>query len=341
MSLKTVQTQAKYGLIKKSSTASKKKKLPNLSRASCFLADDDEEDYSPIDSNSKNVNKLLGSRNKNFDKSVEKIHAAAIAEDESIFNYDDAYDSFKEKAVQSHPLSNSSAQKPKYIENLMVTAKAREKEKDRIYERNLLKERKKEDEEFGDTARYVTAAYKKRLMEDRKWEYEDRLAEAVEERTDVRARGMQGFYSNLLTKNLAMGGDVKTSAVSAYTSGSRRQEQVMGESRDASEKDGESERGVGSDSPEERSKRQKLEDSEIDSESESKIKVEDVDLLPAASSAVSTTPEKGTEADDGSGSGTAARIVEEVVTEIKSREETVMSAKERYLARKYGNKPSS
>ena len=49
------------------------------------------------------------------------------------------------------------------------------------------------------------------------------LAEEVDRRTDVRGKGMQGFYTNLLTKNIAMGGDVSTSAVSACTAGSERQ----------------------------------------------------------------------------------------------------------------------
>jgi predicted phosphatase len=37
---------------------------------------------------------------------------------------------------------------------------------------------------------------------------------------------MQGFYQNLLTKNVAMGGDVEGSAVSAYTAGSKRHTQI-------------------------------------------------------------------------------------------------------------------
>lgn len=50
----------------------------------------------------------------------------------------------------------------------------REKEKERVFEKNLLKERKEEDKEFGDKDKFVTAAYKKKLLEDKKWEYEDR-----------------------------------------------------------------------------------------------------------------------------------------------------------------------
>ena len=90
-----------------------------------------------------------------------------------------------------------------------------------------MKERKKEDELFGDAPKYLTSAYKKKLMEDQKWEYEDQLAAQVESKTDVRGKGMQGFYSNLLSKNVAFGGDVETSAVSAYTAGSSRQQKLI------------------------------------------------------------------------------------------------------------------
>ena len=56
-----------------------------------------------------------------------------------------------------------------------------------------------------------------------------RLADEVEQRTDVRKSGMQGFYSNLLTKNVALGGDVDANAVSVYTAGSSRQTQLLKE----------------------------------------------------------------------------------------------------------------
>ena len=52
----------------------------------------------------------------------------------------------------------------------------REKEKERVYEKKLLKERTEEDKEFGDKPKFMTTAYKKKLLEDQKWEYEDRYA---------------------------------------------------------------------------------------------------------------------------------------------------------------------
>lgn len=103
----------------------------------------------------------------------------------------------------------------------MSVSQVREREQDRVYERRLLKERKEEDALFPETEKFVTGAYRQKLSEDAKWEYEDRLAERVEASTDVRGRGMAGFYANLLTKNIAMGGALE-SAVSAYTAGSER-----------------------------------------------------------------------------------------------------------------------
>ena len=44
----------------------------------------------------------------------------------------------------------------------------------------------------------------------------------VEERTSAQTSGMAGFYSNLLTRNIAAGADVEKAAVSSYTHGSRR-----------------------------------------------------------------------------------------------------------------------
>ena len=65
-------------------------------------------------------------------------------------------------------------QKARYISNLLTTASVRGKEKDRIYEKKLLKDRKVEDELFGDKPKFMTTAYKQKLIEDQKWENEDK-----------------------------------------------------------------------------------------------------------------------------------------------------------------------
>jgi hypothetical protein len=56
----------------------------------------------------------------------------------------------------------------------MNTASVRGKERDRIYEKKLLKDRKLEDEEYGDKPKFMTTAYKQKLIEDKKWEVEDK-----------------------------------------------------------------------------------------------------------------------------------------------------------------------
>lgn len=85
----------------------------------------------------------------------------------------------------------------------------------------------------------VTSAYKKKLMETQKWETIDRLEEEAARRREEEAggkgapgggSGMDAFFSNLLTKNIAMGADVKVAARSAYTVGSKQQESAFGTS---------------------------------------------------------------------------------------------------------------
>lgn len=99
--------------------------------------------------------------------------------------------------------------------------------------RQLLKERQQEDEEFCTMPKFVTSAYKKKLEEEKKWEYEDKLAAVIEERTSVASAagglGLHGFYKNLLTRNIAMGSSVQASATSAYTAGSERQKKHLGD----------------------------------------------------------------------------------------------------------------
>jgi coiled-coil domain-containing protein 55 len=55
-----------------------------------------------------------------------------------------------------------------------LTAKVRDKEKERIFEKKLLKERTVEDVNFTDKPKFMTSAYKKKLLEDKKWESEAR-----------------------------------------------------------------------------------------------------------------------------------------------------------------------
>ena len=55
------------------------------------------------------------------------------------------------------------------------------------------------------------------------------LGDKLDEKTDVRSSGMEGFYKNLLTKNISMGSSVDGNAVSVYTAGSTRQSKLQEE----------------------------------------------------------------------------------------------------------------
>ncbi len=119
----------------------------------------------------------------------------------------------------------------------MANAKIREKERDRVYQRKLVKESEQDGIGIGEKPMFITEAYKEKLKEKDLWDYEDKLAEEIEKRQDVKVKGMAGFYSNLMTKNIAIGGDVEKNAISAYTAGSMRGEKVLGEREKETEKE--------------------------------------------------------------------------------------------------------
>jgi hypothetical protein len=55
----------------------------------------------------------------------------------------------------------------------LQAAEIKKAEQDRQYERRLQKERKEEDEEFQDKEKFITAAYRQKLIEQKKWDIID------------------------------------------------------------------------------------------------------------------------------------------------------------------------
>ena len=189
MSLRTVAPQQKYGLVKKKTTVPLKAGITSV-----FGGHDDDDDDDDDDGNNKGrpsngagtgrtggnidvgrVNRILLQKSAVAQKEQQKLYDDALGQDPDVFDYDGVYDSMKASQMATHALSQATeAPKARYIYNLKTTATVRDKEKERIFERKLLKERKQEDEEFGDKEKFVTAAYKQKLMESQKWEYEDK-----------------------------------------------------------------------------------------------------------------------------------------------------------------------
>ncbi|RLN93581.1 hypothetical protein BBJ28_00013776 [Nothophytophthora sp. Chile5] len=153
---------------------------------------------------------------------VERTRAQALADDPSVFDYDAVYDDMKsarQSEVTKRAVQREAEKKqPKYIGTLLAQAKIREVENERIRERRLLHERKADDALYGDKEKLVSASYKRKLQEMKRWDEEDARLANLEDRDDVTKQGehaMAGFYANL-NKNIAMGGST-ANARSAYT----------------------------------------------------------------------------------------------------------------------------
>lgn len=103
---------------------------------------------------------------KQTDRKVAELHAAALAEDASIFDYDSHHDAIQ--SARNAPAERDRAERrPRYIERLLETAEERRRDQSVLMERQMLRERQAEDHVYGTSERFVTAAYKKKLEEDR------------------------------------------------------------------------------------------------------------------------------------------------------------------------------
>lgn len=168
--------------------------------ASAFRFDGGDDGKTVEDDIAKQAGKKRNMRD------VEEQYKKALEEDPSAFDYDGVYDQMK--GNQARPIQEDRAKRePKYIGKLMEKAKQRAREHDIVYERQLAKERAKEDHLFGDKEKFVTSAYKKKLMEDAKWLEEERVRELREQKHEVGNKSdMSDFYRNLLKNNEAFGG---------------------------------------------------------------------------------------------------------------------------------------
>lgn len=139
------------------------------------------------------------------DVKVANLHAKALEEDPSIFDYDSHFDAMQEQKVRP-AMQEKIERKSRYIEALKDKAVQREREQNVVFERRLAKERSVEDHLFGDKEKFVTAAYKKKLEEEKQWLAEEKVREAQEQKNDVVKKGHMGdFYRNILKTN-----DVRT-----------------------------------------------------------------------------------------------------------------------------------
>ncbi|KAK6348236.1 hypothetical protein TWF718_006046 [Orbilia javanica] len=121
----------------------------------------------------------------------------AEEEDPSIYDYDTAWDSMKAAEDRRKAVTQGSSEdrKPKYMENLLASAKIRERDRLRAKDRMLQKEREAEGDEFADKEKFVTGAYKAQQEEMRRLEEEEQRRQ---EEMEKKGGGISGFYRNML-----------------------------------------------------------------------------------------------------------------------------------------------
>jgi len=144
-------------------------------------------------------------------REAEAMQKAALTQDANAFEYDAVYDDMQNaRGARVKALDDERVErKSRYIGDLIAKAEARKVENDISYERRLLKERLKDDHLYGDKEKFVTTAYREKLKEDAKWLAKEKITDKVEEEEDVARRGdMTAFYSNLMNRNSAVGGDM-------------------------------------------------------------------------------------------------------------------------------------
>ncbi|EDX01563.1 nuclear speckle splicing regulatory protein 1 [Drosophila yakuba] len=140
----------------------------------------------------------------------------ALAEDPTIFQYDELYDDMDSKREEAKQTKSQEPRKPKYIGRLMEHAERRKLEKELRIERQVQKDREAEGEMYKDKDTYVTAAYRKKLESIRQMQEQEQRDEYLEAIGDVtKQKDLDGFYRHLYEQK--MGGPAQQDVVKPKT----------------------------------------------------------------------------------------------------------------------------
>lgn len=141
----------------------------------------------------------------------------ALQEDPSIYEYDEVYDQLQANKPQvGYQEKNKSAvdRKPKYITGLLKAAEVKKKEEERRLERKVQKEREAEGEMYADKEKFVTSAYKQKMVEMQEAEEKEKREAAFEAMTDVtKQKDMSGFYRYLYRQTGRSGDSEETQQI--------------------------------------------------------------------------------------------------------------------------------
>jgi coiled-coil domain-containing protein 55 len=135
---------------------------------------------------------------------AQAAQSAALAEDAAAFEYDSLYDSMKAKQkAASKAARKDASREPKYIKQLLAKAEERKRDDELYYEKKLLREQAEEMEEFGETEKFLTSAYRKKMEENRLWREEKERRDAEIDAGGIASKGSASMLANIINGRLA------------------------------------------------------------------------------------------------------------------------------------------
>lgn len=188
-------SKASYVAAKNPSTSSQQQIPAKKNIFGDSSSDDDGPPIRKVQTSGSNFSQL---------KLQQKLQQDALAEDPSIFQYDEVYEEIDNKRKQElNAKKTTEARKPKYINKLLEAAGKRKIENERRVERKVQKEREAEGEEFKDKEQFVTSSYRKKLEEMKKLDEEEAREARIEALTDVtKQKDLSGFYRHLFRQKM-------------------------------------------------------------------------------------------------------------------------------------------
>ncbi|KAG5939852.1 hypothetical protein E4U60_000729 [Claviceps pazoutovae] len=146
-----------------------------------------------------------------------KNSQAATELDSSVYEYDSVYDSLKPKKKEA--AKEDAERKPKYMKSLLQAAEVRKRDALIAEEKKIARDREAEGEEFADKEKFVTEAYKKQQEENKRLEEEEKRREEEEAKKNE-GGGMSAFYKKLLDRDEARHSEIVNAAAKKVKEGS-------------------------------------------------------------------------------------------------------------------------
>ncbi|RCN46115.1 zinc finger, C3HC4 type, partial [Ancylostoma caninum] len=187
-----------YGLILK-----KKENTPVVRNVASVFGDDDDE-AERVDVS----NQIQSASTLRVQKHAERLQEMALAEDPTVFDYDASYDQIQ--AIRDEKIAErkkaDKERKSKYALDIIKAHKRRELEQQSREERQQLKERQEEGDQFADKEVFVTGAYRKQMEEVQKFREEEAYEKRFNELTSVEhQKAWQAGFGRTLLNELARG----------------------------------------------------------------------------------------------------------------------------------------